>query len=63
MLYIGVDLGHVSGKTAYDGQRRERSRRSCPKNIRLYFPHPGWSEQNPEDWFDAVRGRHQRTDC
>ena len=17
----------------------------------LYFPHPGWSEQNPEDWF------------
>ena len=24
------------------------------KEYPLYFPHPGWSEQKPEDWWDAV---------
>ncbi len=23
------------------------------KNILCFFPHPGWSEQNPSDWFNA----------
>ena len=24
------------------------------KEYKLYFPHPGWSEQKPEDWFKQV---------
>ncbi len=24
------------------------------KEYELYFPHPGWSEQKPEDWWNAV---------
>ena len=26
-------------------------RKIVSKEYPLYFPHPGWSEQNPEDWF------------
>ena len=24
------------------------------KEYPLYFPHPGWSEQNPEDWYEQI---------
>ena len=27
------------------------------KEYPIYFPHPGWSEQKPEDWFAGDHGR------
>ena len=33
-----------------DGTIRNVVSREYP----LYFPHPGWSEQKPEDWWNAV---------
>ncbi|MCD7745096.1 MAG: xylulokinase [Lachnospiraceae bacterium] len=49
MLYIGVDLGTSAVKLLLmeaNGVIRKTVSREYP----LYFPHPGWSEQNPEDW-------------
>ncbi len=50
MLYIGVDLGTSSVKLLLmneEGQIINVVSREYP----LSFPNPGWSEQNPEDWF------------
>ena len=50
MLYIGVDLGTSAVKLLLmdaEGQIKNIVSKEYP----LYFPHPGWSEQNPEDWF------------
>ena len=50
MLYIGVDLGTSAVKLLLMDEKGE-IRKIVSKEYPLYFPHPGWSEQNPEDWF------------
>ena len=50
MLYIGIDLGTSSVKLLLmngEGKIQKTVTREYP----LYFPKPGWSEQNPEDWW------------
>lgn len=50
MLYIGVDLGTSAVKLLLmegDGAIVNIVSKEYP----LYFPHPGWSEQKPEDWY------------
>lgn len=50
MLYIGVDLGTSAVKLLLmdeNGNIHKIVSREYP----LYFPHPGWSEQKPGDWF------------
>ena len=50
MLYIGVDLGTSAVKLLLmDGDGKVH--KIVSKEYPLYFPHPGWSEQKPEDWF------------
>ena len=54
MLYIGVDLGTSAVKLllmAADGKIENVVSKEYP----LSFPHPGWSEQKPEDWWSAVK--------
>ena len=49
MYYIGVDLGTSAVKLLLmdaDGKILNVVSREYP----LLFPHPGWSEQHPEDW-------------
>ena len=54
MFYIGIDLGTSSVKLLLvDSQGKIHS--TVSKDYPLYFPHPGWSEQNPEDWWEAVK--------
>ena len=53
VLYIGVDLGTSAVKLLLmdeNGVIQNITSRDYP----LYFPKPGWSEQNPEDWLNAV---------
>jgi len=50
MLYIGVDLGTSAVKLLLMKGNGE-IRKIVTKEYPLYFPKPGWSEQNPEDWF------------
>lgn len=50
MFYIGVDLGTSAVKLLLtDAQCNIR--KIVSKEYPLYFPHPGWSEQEPEDWW------------
>ena len=54
MYYIGIDLGTSAVKLLRmrgDGVIENIVSREYP----LYFPHPGWSEQKPEDWWEAVQ--------
>lgn len=53
MLYIGIDLGTSAVKLLLmdaQGSIQKIVSREYP----LYFPHPGWSEQNPEDWYEQT---------
>ncbi len=52
-VYLGIDVGTSGTKTLAireDGQILASATREYP----LYSPHPGWSEQNPEDWWTAA---------
>ena len=53
MLYIGIDLGTSAVKLLLmDGEGTIEKVVSW--GYPLFFPQPGWSEQNPEDWWTAV---------
>ena len=62
MLYIGVDLGTSAVKLLLmNAEGKIES--VVSKEYPLYFPHPGWSEQKPEDWWSAVlEGLKELTD-
>ncbi len=50
MLYIGIDLGTSAVKLLLmDSEGKIVN--VVSKEYPLYFPHPGWSEQKPEDWY------------
>ncbi len=53
MLYIGVDLGTSAVKLLLMNEAGE-IKKIVSKEYPLYFPHDGWSEQNPCDWFDKT---------
>ena len=56
MLYIGVDLGTSAVKLLLMDEKGD-IKKIVSKEYPLYFPHPGWSEQHPEDWFtQSVEG-------
>ena len=54
MLFIGIDLGTSAVKLLLVDERG-RIVRSVTKEYPLAFPRPGWSEQNPADWWKAVQ--------
>lgn len=62
MLYIGVDLGTSAVKLLLmDSQGAIR--KIVSKKYPISFPHPGWSEQNPEDWYEkSMEGIRELTE-
>jgi len=52
-MYLGLDLG-TSGVKALliDGAQRIVGQASG--TLEVSRPHPGWSEQNPADWWSAT---------
>lgn len=50
MLFVGVDLGTSAVKLLLMDENG-KIKNTVLKEYPLYFPHPGWSEQKPEDWF------------
>ena len=53
MLYIGIDLGTSAVKLLLmDGEGNVKN--IVSKEYPLHFPHPGWSEQKPEDWYEQT---------
>lgn len=53
MYYIGIDLGTSNVKLLLTDETGD-IHRVVSREYPLYFPQPGWSEQNAEDWWDAV---------
>lgn len=51
--YIGIDLGTSAVKLILTDEKGDILK-DISKEYPIYYPHPGWSEQNPADWFDAV---------
>jgi xylulokinase len=59
MYIIGIDLGTSAMKLLLVNERGQ-IRSTAVREYPLLFPHPGWSEQNPEDWWTAaVDGIHE----
>ncbi len=53
MLYVGIDLGTSAVKLLLmDSEGNIRN--IVSKEYPIYFPHPGWSEQKPEDWYEQT---------
>ena len=51
--YLGLDIGTSSVKALLiDANQRVVAEASAP--LAVVRPHPLWSEQNPDDWFDGV---------
>ena len=53
MYTIGIDLGTSAVKLLLMGDGGEIIR-IVSKEYPIEFPRPGWSQQNPEDWWEAV---------
>ncbi len=50
---LGIDIGTSACKIAVftrDGEVKASGSKEYP----VYYPHPGWAEQNPEEWWSAV---------
>lgn len=64
MLYIGVDLGTSAVKLLLMDETG-KIHKIVSKEYPLYFPHPGWSEQRPQDWYEqTIDGIRELTaDC
>lgn len=61
MLYIGVDLGTSAVKLLLMDETG-RIHKIVSKEYPLYFPHLGWSEQNPADWYEqSIEGIKELT--
>ncbi|MBO7668375.1 MAG: xylulokinase, partial [Firmicutes bacterium] len=52
MYFIGIDLGTSAVKLLLVDERGTILR-SASREYPLSFPQPGWSEQNPADWWEA----------
>lgn len=62
MLYIGVDLGTSAVKLLLMDETGD-IKNIVSKEYPLFFPHPGWSEQNPENWFEkSMEGIRELTE-
>ncbi|MGN0159879.1 MAG: xylulokinase [Lachnospiraceae bacterium] len=53
MLYIGIDLGTSAVKLLLMDEKGN-IKNIVSKEYPLSLPKPGWSEQNPYDWYDGV---------
>ena len=64
MLYIGIDLGTSAVKLLLMDEKGT-IQNVVSREYPISFPHPGWSEQNPEDWWTAVLDgvRELTADC
>ena len=51
MLYVGIDLGTSAVKLLLMDEKGA-IQKIVSKEYPIYFPHPGWSEQKPEDWYE-----------
>ncbi|MDK2807263.1 xylulokinase [Thermoanaerobacterium thermosaccharolyticum] len=54
MYFLGIDLGTSSVKIILMSDNGSVVS-SVSKEYPVYYPEPGWAEQNPEDWWNATK--------
>lgn len=54
MYFLGIDLGTSSVKIILMNESGNVIS-SVSKEYPVYYPEPGWAEQNPEDWWSSTR--------
>ena len=54
MSYLGIDIGTSGVKALLMDRSGKALGEATAKAVEPVRPHPGWSEQNPSDWWDAV---------
>ena len=54
MLYIGIDLGTSATKFLLLDETG-KILNSVSEEYPVIYPQPGWSEQNPDEWWNAVK--------
>ncbi|WP_029688174.1 xylulokinase [Thermoanaerobacter sp. A7A] len=54
MYFLGIDLGTSAVKIILV-EEKGNVIGSTSKEYPVYYPQPGWSEQNPEDWWNATK--------
>lgn len=64
MLYVGIDLGTSAVKLLLMNEKGHIEK-IVSKEYPLYLPQPGWSEQNPYDWYEqSIKGMKELlADC
>ena len=55
-LLLGVDIGTSACKVAVFNKQGEVIA-SGNGDYQVYYPHPGWAEQNPDEWWSDRVGR------
>ena len=59
-VLLGIDLGTSACKTAlFDPDGRVLAQES--EEYPVYYPQPGWAEQEPEEWWRAICTAVRRT--
>ncbi len=51
---MALDAGTTSNRCILFNEKGE-IRSMAQREFTQYFPQPGWSEQEPEDWWNAVK--------
>jgi xylulokinase len=54
MSYLGIDIGTSGVKALLMDRSGKALGEATAKAVEPVRPHPGWGEQNPSDWWDAV---------
>ncbi len=54
MSFLGIDLGTSSVKLLLL-DKEQGILQTVSKEYPVFYPRPGWAEQKPEDWWNAVR--------
>lgn len=50
---LGIDIGTSSCKAALFDEAGKAVAQAA-EDYEVYYPHPGWAEQNPEEWWAAI---------
>ncbi|MDB5539851.1 MAG: xylB [Devosia sp.] len=54
MTYLGIDIGTSGVKALLIDRAGRPIGEATAKSVEPVRPHPGWSEQNPADWWNAT---------
>ena len=54
MSYLGIDIGTSGVKALLMDRSGKALGEATAKAVEPVRPHPGWSEQNPADWWNAT---------